>query len=250
MSLPPPSPLPPAPPPPPPHFTAAPAAVRSPIGGLAKTLQILLIAFVGMAVLTAPVSVATARRAHDFLAGTQGADGYEETQGIQTLLGALSSAVTVAIGVLTMIWMFRMARNHQSMGRHGMTWAPGWAIGGWFCPPMLYVIPFLMFRELWRASDPTVPPFDQRWASGRVGPLPTVWFVAYGILPLFGAGLTLSRFTLDFTRSNSTRAQARLADAPIWQPITISLITIVGALSFLALVRELTARHRRLMGEG
>ena len=56
-----------------------------------------------------------------------------------------------------MIWMYRMAANHRALQRNG-TWAPGWAIGGWFLPPGgLYIIPFLMFRELWKASDPNGP---------------------------------------------------------------------------------------------
>ena len=57
-----------------------------------------------------------------------------------------------------MIWMFKMAKNVRALGRQGLRYAPGWAIGGWFVPPcVLYVVPWLMFRELWKASDPEPP---------------------------------------------------------------------------------------------
>ena len=68
-------------------------------------------------------------------------------------LGSLVGLLVIPIAVLTIIWMFRMAGNLRQLGRTGATWAPGWAIGGWFCPPCaIYAIPWLMFRELWRGS--------------------------------------------------------------------------------------------------
>ena len=46
----------------------------------------------------------------------------------------------------------------------------------WILPQMLYVIPFLMFRVMWKASDTDVP-IGGDWRSGRVSPIVPVWFV-------------------------------------------------------------------------
>ena len=73
-----------------------------------------------------------------------------------------------------MIWLFRIAKNHQALGRR-LTWAPGWAIGGWFLPPIVYVIPTLMLRESWKAADPEVPAGDERWKSSSDSPLLWIW---------------------------------------------------------------------------
>ena len=82
-----------------------------------------------------------------------------------------------------MVWMFRIAKNHQGLGRR-LTWGPGWAIGGWFLPPLVYVIPFLMVRESWKAADPDVPPGDTRWKSGGDSPLVWIWGVLYIVVPI------------------------------------------------------------------
>ena len=64
---------------------------------------------------------------------------------------------SIALVVLSIIWLYRVPPNHRALGR-ALTWAPGWAIGGWFLPPLLYVIPLLVLREAWKAADPAVPP--------------------------------------------------------------------------------------------
>ena len=98
----------------------------------------------------------------------------------------LTGLVTVAAAVLTMIWMFRVAKNHRTLHRGG-TWGPGWAIGGWFLPPIIYVIPTLMLREIWKASDPSIP-VGGDWKSRPASPLPLVWLIVYCVPPLISFG--------------------------------------------------------------
>ena len=40
------------------------------------------------------------------------------------LRGGLTVVAQIALIVLTMIWLFRIAKNHQALGRR-LTWAPG-----------------------------------------------------------------------------------------------------------------------------
>ncbi len=51
------------------------------------------------------------------------------------------------------------------------TFAPVFAVVGWMLPPFLYVLPFLILRELWKASDPGTPVADEGWRRRPVTPL-------------------------------------------------------------------------------
>ena len=111
-------------------------------------------------------TVRLAHKARDFLDGDISAESLPRTPPASgSNLGGL---LVFAIAPLTMIWMFRMARNVRILGRPGLKFAPGWAIGGWFTPPLvLYVVPWLMFRELWKASEPGLAPGDEQLARRR-----------------------------------------------------------------------------------
>ena len=71
------------------------------------------------------------------------------------LIGIVVAGCQIALAVCVMVWMWRAARNLRVAGRTDATWAPGWAVGGWFCPPCIFVIPWLMLQELWKGSAPT-----------------------------------------------------------------------------------------------
>ncbi|MCU1366421.1 MAG: hypothetical protein JWN39_2060, partial [Ilumatobacteraceae bacterium] len=149
-------------------------------GGLAKWLGIALMVLIPVQLLALLKSASDRSKARDFISGKISEDDYTRSVGLSGLLGLLSFAVFAAVAVLTIIWMFRMARNSQIIGRIG-TWKPGWAIGGWFVPPfVLYVVPFLMFRDLWKASDPDSA---ADWRTNRVAPIVNVRWVLYGIAP-------------------------------------------------------------------
>ena len=152
----------------------------------------------------------------------------------------------VALIVLTMIWLFRIAKNHQALGRR-LTWGPGWAIGGWFLPPILYVIPFLMLRESWKAAEPDVPPGDDRWKSSPDTPLLWIWgllyivapvvFVAVGLRQQFGAMGSDAEDLADFFHDRLGLLVAQ------------SIAGILAAVAWGLLVRALTDRHAHLTGE-
>jgi hypothetical protein len=166
------------------------------------------------------------------------------------MLGLVQLAATVAAFVLVVLVMFRLAANHRKLGRTG-TWAPGWAIGGWFLPPLvIYVIPYLMFRELWKASDPDASSDTDSWKQGPVSPMVTLWWVLYGLVPL---GLIFAQGAGSvggggFT--STTDALAETVEEQFALTLVGSLLTLAAAIVFIAMLRGLVARHRRLTGEG
>ena len=182
--------------------------------------------------------------AQDLLDRAISAEEFVERAAPYLLMSVVQGIATVATAVLTMIWMFRIAANHRALHRGG-TWGPGWAIGGWFVPPLLFVIPTLMFRELWKASDPDVP-IGGDWRRTRTSPLVPLWFAVYSLVPL---GLLVGQSTggISLAASEDEMAQQVLDDRGA--TIVSASVSVAGALVFVLLVRGLTRRHRRLTGE-
>ncbi|MGH9133762.1 MAG: DUF4328 domain-containing protein [Ilumatobacteraceae bacterium] len=258
--IPPPPGAPPPPPPPPPNLTPPPGyAAYAPsymssvalkrVRGL-TTWIVVLTAVVGIVgVVSTLVSRLALDDARDYLAGRIEDDDFLEAYAPSLLLGFVQGAATIALIVLTMIWMHRMASNHRALQRHGK-WSPGWAIGGWFLPPfILYIIPYLMFRELWRASDPAVPAGDERWKANPVGAVVTIWWLLYGIAPIpiaiaqgasgFGAGMF----------SGDTDTLAETIDERFTLTLVSSIVAAAAAAAYVVMARQLSGRHRRLTGE-
>lgn len=228
--------------PPPPGYVAygGPGAVMQgiePTAGIAKAIVVLMAVSVPLYILNIFDTITAIDDAKQFLR-----DGGNGTFQTSTGLGALASFLVLPTGILTMIWMFRMAKNLRVIGRPGATWGPGWGIGGWFVPPAyVYVVPWLMFRELWKGSDPDVAPYDPNWKKGSVDPLITVWWVTFGLLPLAGLVSSVGMFA-SITSLDSRDAAQRLED---FGTITIALaaLQVVNAVIYLFVVRRLSARH-------
>lgn len=180
-----------------------------------------------------------------FIAGTIDQDEFIEAATPYLLLSFVQGIAVIASAVLVIVWMYRIASNHRALHRDA-TWGPGWAIGGWFLPPLLYIIPFLMFRELWRASDPDVP-IGGEWRSRPVSRLVPAWFVLYSIVPIvllvFQSGDLMSAF------SGSETEVAEQLTGGQGPAVSGAAATVASAAVFIAMARGLGARHRRLTGE-
>ena len=89
---------------------------------------------------------------------------------------SLVGGLTIAVFVLTIVWQWRLAKNHELLGRPGTTFGPGWAIGAWFIPIANLVLPFLQFRDLWKGSDAGLPRGSPDWKRQSTGALLWVWW--------------------------------------------------------------------------
>ncbi len=176
----------------------------------------------------------------------------EEFQSIVNPIVAAQSAVgvvTLATFVLTAIWMYRVASNIRTFQRR-TTWSPLFGIFGWMLPPgFLYIIPLLMLRELWKASDPTNPADTETWrTSTKENPLLWTWFVAYGVLPIILLAFTVGSLLDSFT-SNALESTAEGLDS--FGPVNViaPIGNVVAAAAWIMFVRQLTARHTQLTNE-
>ena len=146
--------------------------------------------------------------------------------------------------VTIMVWMYRITCNHRDVRRPG-DWRPGWAIGGWFAPPGVFVIPFLMLREMWRASNPDVA--GRHWDRSQVTPLLTVWFV----LSLVATAMFFVPGHLSALDDDSEIELARqIVDGTNRGALIVdAVVNVAGAALFVTIARRLGGRHRRLTGE-
>lgn len=252
-------PPPPSFPPPSPSFDAPPGYVpygggpqqpagtfRS-VGGVAKALNVLLAIYIPLQAVGLVTSYQLAGTASDYLDGRISEREFEDAANVN--VGSLSGLLVIPIAVLTIIVMFRMAKNLQLLGRTGQRWTPGWAIGGWFCPPLvLYVIPWLMLRELWQGSEPATGPWDPRWKENHVSPLINVWWVLYGLVPLIGIATAAGMFA-NIRRTTVEDLAQRIEDYRVVNTI-LGLATVAAAIVFMVLMRQLAQRHMARTGEG
>lgn len=216
------------------------------IGGLGRTASILVAA----SGLLSVAGVATTRLVVDdadaFLGGETSRTEFLEAVTPYALLSFVQAISLLASAVVVIVWMHRIARNLRTLHR-GTTWGPGWAIGGWFAPPILFVIPFLALREMWKASDPDVP-VGGTWRTGTVPPVMVAWFVVFGPV---GALLQIAQLGDTFAGlGGSEDALAEQITGSMTIPVVAAVADAVAAALFVVLARGLTARHRRLTGEG
>lgn len=221
------------------------------VGGLAKALVVLTVVAAALTVLSAVLTAGVLGDAEDYVAGRITEDDFLEAYAPVVLLTTAQGVTQLAAAVVTIIWMFRIATNHRTLGRTGF-WSPGWAVAGWFLPPgFLFVIPFLVLRQLWRASDPSVPVGDERWRDGPVAPVVPAWWVLFGPLPLILSIVSIIRGSGPFGGGLGADT-VDLADAiDDGYPLTVvtTIVLVLAAVAWVALVRGLTGRHRRLTGE-
>lgn len=77
--------------------------------------------------------------------------------GLVTGVEVVVMLLGLAVLVLLVIWSWRVAANARDERRWRSRLAPGWAIGGWFVPLASLVLPCIVARACWRATEPTAP---------------------------------------------------------------------------------------------
>jgi len=218
-------------------------------GSLAKAMVILLAVIAAFEVIDIPAKFALRRKAHRFVTGSITEDAFRDALRRQGTIAGLQGAAVIAVIVLTMVWMYRLALNHRVLGRPDSTWAPGWAIGGWFVPPFaIYAVPWLMLTELWRGSDPANTPNDPAWKRRSSTPLLVVWWILYGFVPILGL-VAFTTIGFGNVPVNNVEDYARRLDDYFALQFALSLVSVASAAIFAKIVHDLSLRQGRLTGE-
>lgn len=227
----------------------APAGGTKRIAGVAKGVAILTAVVAVGTVASTLMSAGVSTDAKDFLAGSITDDEFRDAIAPLNGIQLVTSLATVATGVLTIIWMFRMAGNVRSYGRM-TTWSPLFAIFGWFLPPMvLYVIPFLVLRELWKASEPTTVDGTDGWKRAEDTPLLWAWFVLFGVLPAILFAVQIGSFAANGLPTGDLDSIADTLDDFGTLGYLSAALNVAAAVVWISFVRRLTQRHRQLTSE-
>jgi hypothetical protein len=253
-------PPPPPPPPPPTALTPPPgyvayqqhptpnAAVRR-VGGLSVPIMVSTVIVALGTLVGAFLSAGVATDARNFLAGSIEQNEFEDALAPLNAVQLLVSVATLATGVLTIVWMFRIAHNVRAFGRM-TTWSPLFAIFGWFLPPLvLYIIPFLVLRELWKASDPTDVDGTDAWKRSPDNRVLWAWFVLFGLLPAVLFAVQIGSFAAGGVPTGDVESIAESLEdfgAIGW---TTAGLSVAAAVAWVLFVRQLTQRHTRLTSE-
>lgn len=248
---------PPPPPPPPPDLAPPPGyTAYSPnlssslplkrVGGLAKAIVVVLAVYVVGTLIQIAALPAFVDSSRDFRDGAISRAQFRDDFGQFQLAGSLGGLAQLALVVLSVIWLYRIVKNHVSIGRQ-VTWKPWAAIAGWVLPPLLFIIPLLLLREHWKAADPTVAPGDDSWRRNGENPMIWVWFVVYSLVPIvfsvLGADQQIRSFGANLENLADMYVDSRGA------LIAQSVVGIIAAVVWGVLVRQFTQRHTRLSGE-
>lgn len=115
--------------------------------------------FLVAALILAVLAVISGALQIDLLSRMAGGSDYTMQEAIrndfrQALIGILQALLYYGTAVPFLVWLHRMHRNLPSLGRTGLVFTPGWAVGFFFVPFLGLVRPFQAMREIWHGSDP------------------------------------------------------------------------------------------------
>lgn len=251
---------PPPPPPPPPDLTAPPGYVPygtapgpltrvSRVGGVSKA-AVVLVAIAGIAgAIGGLLAPAAEDAALDFLDGRVSEDDFLESYGPLALSQIVGTIVSLAAAIVSIVWMYRIASNVRAYGRRTF-WHPLFAIFGWLLPPLIFVIPFLMLRELWKASSPEHVDGTDTWKQQPENPTLWAWWILYGIVPLGLAAIELnSLFGGGFSGGTDAESLAESIEGVGTINLVGGLVGLAAAIAWILVIRQVTRRHMALTNE-
>ncbi len=225
-----------------------PLATLRRVRGLSVGVTILTGIAAAGTIATTILTASVVQDARDYLSGELSDDQFRSAVGPVNAVQLITGLATLAAFILTVIWMYRIASNVRAFQRR-TTWSPLFAVFGWVLPPfVLYVIPLLMLRELWKASDPADPDDPDSWRAGSDNPLVWGWFVLYGLAPIVLLIFSVSSF-LDGGLSSNLESLADSLDSFGALAVISMIVTVSAAVVWILFVRQLTARHIRLTNE-
>ncbi len=219
------------------------------IRSLTKAWVILTIVAIAASALALVAQLTLRDRASEFRQGTMTLSEFADKLGPYIAASAIAGLVGLATLIVQIIWTFRIAKNMEALGRQGRTFAPGATIainilGG--CT--LGILPYFMWRELWKGSDPESPPGDPNWKQRPIGPIVHIWIAANLLSVLVAGGLGVSN-ALTRVNSNSDATIAKQLDDRLGFVIAAGVLSVITSLIFLALFRQLAARHTQATRE-
>jgi len=172
---------------------------------------------------------------HRFLSGdVSGADA-QAADDRQFTIAGVQLAVFALTALAFVLWFYRAYENLRPLGVENPRWGSGWAVGGWFVPFLNFVRPKSLANDIWRGSDPALPPQLEQPS----GPVPWWHHLWWALFLANGIFARVAAQTFDNAPSLEERADAANLLS------TSDALGIVASAAAIAVVFATTQRQRR-----
>ena len=173
--------------------------------------------------------------------------GDQASGGLYLWVGAVQAAWFLVTAGMWLAWFRRAYLNLPALGARRLRFRPWWAVGAWLLPVFSLFRPKQLLNDIWRASDPDLPP-DQAasWRGRPVAELLGWWWLA------FVASILVRSITTDAVHAAADFMLLGLLPERFdrFQPsagmqVLADLLTVLCGLLALRVVRRATARHEK-----
>ena len=162
-------------------------------------------------------------------------------------VGVVQALWFLVSAALFLAWFRRAYTNLAPLGARRLRYGRWWTIGAWVLPVFSLFRPKQLLNDIWRASDPDLPPdMGDRWRHRPVSPLLGWWWMTF-LASILVRSITTeavhvaaSVMTLGLLPSQLDRFQAS-AD----MQVLADLLTVLAGLLALGVVRRTTLRQEQ-----
>jgi Protein kinase domain/Domain of unknown function (DUF4328) len=160
-------------------------------------------------------------------------------------VGVVQAGWFLVTAGLWLAWFRRAYLNLPALGARRLRFRPWWAVGAWLLPVFSLFRPKQVLNDVWRASDPDLPP-DQAdtWRRRPVAELLGWWWLAFLASVLVRSITTEAvHAAADFMLLGLLPEQFDRFQASAGMQVTADLLTVVCGLLALRVVRRTAARQ-------
>jgi len=166
------------------------------------------------------------------------------------LLVSIPGLIGFANLVVWIVLLWRLARNHETIGRPNTHFGPGWAIAGPLVPFISSAVPWLQMNEQWKGCDPDHPPTSPEWKSSPSSSMVYGWWAVAlaGTLTGFAASAGVVRAVFSSIgpvsrRGDLVKVAQDLVDNNLRWFVASTLLSGLAAILGAVTLRALVARQ-------
>ena len=160
-------------------------------------------------------------------------------------VGALQAGWFLVTAGLWLAWFRRAYLNLPALGARRLRYRPWWAVGAWLLPVFSLFRPKQVLNDIWRASDPDLPPEQAAtWRKRPVAELLGWWWLAFATSILVRSITTDAvHAAADFMLLGLLPEQLDRFQPSAGMQVLADLLTVLCGLLALRVVRRTSARQ-------
>lgn len=149
------------------------------------------------------------------------------------VLGCIQVIVNLAVVVVFLMWVYRVARNVRAMGATDLTIGPGWACGYYFIPILNLWRPYSAMKEIWQASqDPA------QWRSVEPSGILIAWWLFWVMTNIYDRVALRVSMKAEGVEGYLLATKLTLVSDILAFPLTILLLGVIGQIDAMQLERQ------------